>query len=74
MKDLTSGIVVIVLGVAIFLMAREMKSPVPGFGPEVFPSAIGILLAIFGGILTYQGLGLVKRRKSREVYLLISLA
>jgi hypothetical protein len=66
MKDLTSGVVVIVLGVAIFLMARGMKSPVPGFGPEVFPSAIGILLAIFGGILTYQGLGLVKSRKSIE--------
>ncbi len=55
MKDLFSGIVVSVLGIAILLMARQMRSPLPGFGPEVFPSSIGILLAIFGGGLALQG-------------------
>ena len=55
MKDLISGISISVLGVVIALMARQMRSPYPGFGPEVFPSAIGILLAIFGLILTLQG-------------------
>ena len=55
MKDLASGIVISVLGIIITLMARQMRSPVPGFGPEVFPSAIGFLLAIFGGFLAVQG-------------------
>ncbi len=55
MKDFVSGIGISVLGIIIFLMARQMRSPVPGFGPEVFPSAIGILLAIFGGVLAFQG-------------------
>ena len=56
MKDLVLGLAVSVLGILIVLLARQMRSPVPGFGPDVFPSAIGILLAIFGGILTVQGL------------------
>ena len=54
MKDLASGIVISVLGIIVIFMARQMRSPFPGFGPEVFPSAIGILLAIFGGILALQ--------------------
>ena len=55
MKDLVSGISISVLGIIITLMAREMRSPYPGFGPGVLPSAIGILLAIFGLILAVQG-------------------
>ena len=55
MKDLVSGVSISILGVVITLMARQMRSPVPGFGPEVFPSAIGILIAIFGLILAVQG-------------------
>ena len=64
MKDLASGIIVSVLGIVIILMARQMRSPVPGFGPEVFPSAIGILLAIFGGVLAVQGLA--RKGKTRQ--------
>ena len=55
MKDLVSGIGVSALGILIVFMARQMRSPLPGFGPEFFPSAIGILLAIFGGLLALQG-------------------
>ena len=43
------------LGIFIVVMARQMRSPVPGFGPEIFPTALGVLLLIFGGVLTLQG-------------------
>ena len=52
------------MGIVIIFMASQMQSPFPGFGPEVFPSAIGILLAIFGGVLVLQSLA--KKRETRR--------
>lgn len=55
MKDIITGAITTIIGLAIFIMARQMQSPVPGFGPEVFPTMIGAALVILGILLMGQG-------------------
>lgn len=66
MKDIYTGIIISVLGIAIYLMARQMQSPIPGFGPEVFPSIIGAMLILLGIILTCMGFMSGKKTSEEE--------
>lgn len=53
--DLTIGVLVILTGVAVIIYASSMPRLHTGaMGPGLFPTTVGIFLAIFGSILIFQ--------------------